>query len=65
METERVRMKMVFKDTHNSTLTGIQCLACGLVSWNANDAALHYCINCHKFGDLVPTTEVYHAPPQS
>lgn len=30
---------------------GIQCNTCGLVSWNPNDVAQHYCGGCHVFHD--------------
>jgi len=32
---------------------GIQCLGCGLTSWNPNDVAQLYCGNCHAFGSLL------------
>lgn len=60
-EEPKVRMKLVFFDTKDSTLTGIQCLECGLISFNANDLSEHYCAGCHKFGKLVPTTEIFNA----
>jgi hypothetical protein len=30
---------------------GIRCLYCGLISYNPNDIAHHYCGNCHVWHD--------------
>jgi hypothetical protein len=32
---------------------GIQCLGCGLSSWNPNDLSNVYCGNCDAFGSLL------------
>lgn len=31
----------------------IQCLGCGMKSWNENDVKNVYCGSCHKFGSLL------------
>lgn len=31
----------------------IQCLGCGMISYNENDIRERYCGNCHKFGSLL------------
>jgi len=30
-------------------LNGIECLICGLTSWNPGDVANRYCVRCHQF----------------
>lgn len=49
-----------YRLVEDGSRTGIQCLGCGLTSWNRNDVEMRYCGNCHDFhlpGRQAPTVQ--------